>query len=138
MNCRRGPSGHGEKLSVGRPDPIELARARSWWGIDVAAPFAADSVSAVVTGTISGLVYEACPHTETTVIALEFGTVALEEFVDALRGDHRLHLYPTSEMDFVAVKKQIRDAFYVDTDLWRGMVPAQFRSAVGQAMVRLK
>ena len=43
--------------------------------------------------------------------------------------------YLANSQGNAAVKKWIRDAFYVDTDLWRGMVLGQFRGAVRQATI---
>src|SRR5262249_33000701 len=58
-------------------------------------------------------------HLEVTYLALEFGTQPSWEVLTALRADHWLHAVPnrvTGLRD--GVKRQIRDAFYIDAPWW--------------------
>ena len=68
-------------------------------------------------------------------MALEYGTYSREEMRAALQADNWLHAYgdPTAS-DAAAIKKQIRDAFYVDDDVWKAMVLAQSFQAIKQGL----
>jgi Protein of unknown function (DUF2817) len=61
-----------------------------------------------------------------TAIALEFGTVGPLQVLEALRADNwlRAHSDPLSP-NGRAIKDQITNAFYLDNDVWRGMVLGQ-------------
>jgi hypothetical protein len=61
-----------------------------------------------------------------------------EAVLNALRGDHWLHQHPDAGRDLrKRIKQELLDAFYVDSDEWRGMVAAQARVAVLQAFAAL-
>ncbi len=133
-----GPWGHGEKIFAGRPVPEELARARAWWGIDVFATFEPGSVSADVTGPVVGLAQEVCAEAEITGMGLEFGTLPMLEVMQALRADQWLHRNPQAPAgQAAAIKRALRDAFYGDTEGWKGMVTSQTRVTVLQAVTGL-
>lgn len=133
-----GPWGHGEKIFAGKPVAEELARARAWWGIDVFATFEPGSVSTDVTGPVVGLAAEVCPAAEITGMGLEFGTLPMAEVTQALRADQWLHRNPQAAPgQAAAIKRALRDAFYGDTEGWKGMVTAQTRVAVLQAVTGL-
>ncbi len=153
-----GPCGHGEKIFAGhnerfadKHDPLELARARAFWGADVFSIFDHQSVSRnSLGGGISCLVDE-CPQASTTGIGLEFGTLDRDTVIDALRTEHWLNKYPpakdspakdspaTNPQSTARVRQEIkRDllrAFYVDTPEWRAMVCAQVRVMALQALL---
>lgn len=96
------------------------------------------SASAEVRGPVPMCVYDECPRAEATSIALEFGTHPMQTVLDAIRGDHWLAIHrdaPPAVRD--AVKRAMREAFYVDTDAWRGMVLGQARTTVLQAVIAL-
>lgn len=64
-------------------------------------------------------------------IALEFGTLPLPDVLDALRGDHWLHVHPEADENQRALIKQaVWRAFYGDSDEWRDGVVAQVTDAV--------
>ncbi|MNW18186.1 hypothetical protein D3C71_2176440 [compost metagenome] len=61
------------------------------------------------------------------------------DVIDALRGDHWLHLHPDAPAELRrAIQQRMMDAFYVDTDLWRAQIVAQARQALFQAVDGLK
>jgi hypothetical protein len=133
-----GPYGHAEKIFAGRPGPDELPRARSWWGADVVAPFAGDSSSANVSGPLAGVIYDECAHARTTVLALEYGTLPVNDMLNALRADQCLQNHPDMPAaQRVAIKQVMRDAFYGDDDVWRGMILGQARVGIMQAIAGL-
>ena len=133
-----GPAGHGEKIFAGRDDAADLARARKWWGADVVSPYSGESASEEVRGPAAMCAHDECAQAEITLMALEFGTVPYEAVLNALRADHWLHAHPEASP---ALRKKIRqgllEAFYVDSDEWRGMVAAQSRVAVLQGFAAL-
>jgi Protein of unknown function (DUF2817) len=133
-----GPLGHGEKIYAGRSDPAELARARACWGADVFSPMSGDSFSAVVRGPASTAVYDECPGIDSIAIGLEFGTVPFMGIMQAMRADQWLQNHPeTPKAEHDRVKSALRDAFCIDSPEWRGMVAAQTRVAVVQALAAL-
>ncbi|WP_028223459.1 M14 family metallopeptidase [Paraburkholderia oxyphila] len=133
-----GPRGHGEKIYAGRNVSADLARARSWWGADVFAPFDDESESPVVSGPVASIAYDECPDTALGLIALEFGTLPFDEMIYRLRARHWLLRHPDAPAaQRHAILRQIRDAFYCDHDEWKGAVWAQTRVALVQALTGL-
>ncbi|WP_082305985.1 M14 family metallopeptidase [Achromobacter piechaudii] len=134
-----GPRGHGEKIYAGRRDEAEVARARQWWGLDIAVPFQGTSASVDITGHLAGLIYQACPRSSPTLMALEYGTVPFDDIVLALRGSNWLRANPDAP---AALRRDIRnatqDAFYCHAYDWHGMVLGQSRVAVLQALCGLQ
>ncbi|MCV2359560.1 M14 family metallopeptidase [Paucibacter sp. TC2R-5] len=130
-----GPSGHGERIFAGHDDGQSLARARAWWGRGVTSLADGSSSSAPLVGLMWSVVPELFPAAEYTGIALEFGTLPLADMLQALRADHWLEAHPQAPAaQAAAIKHQIRDAFYVDTDEWKQQLLAQAREACEQAL----
>ena len=70
--------------------------------------------------------YEECAQAEYTGIALEYGTLPQAEVQLALRADQWLENHPEAdEATRRAIKQQVRDAFYIDTDAWKEQIVAQ-------------
>ncbi|MCV2354701.1 M14 family metallopeptidase [Paucibacter sp. B2R-40] len=130
-----GPSGHGERIFAGQDDGRSLTRARLWWGKEVTSLLDGSSSSAPLVGLMWSVVPELFPTAEYTGIALEFGTLPLPEMLNALRADHWLEAHPEAPETLAqAIKRQIRDAFYVDTADWKQQLLTQARQACGQAL----
>jgi hypothetical protein len=84
-------------------------------------------------------VQDECPHAEYTGIALEYGTLPMNDMLMALRADHWLHIHPeASDALKKSIKAQIFSAFYTDTDVWREQIISQAREALFQAVEGLK
>ncbi len=129
-----GPSGHGERIFACRDDAAALARARAWWG-DVTSFYDGSSTSAVLTGLMFNSAYEECPQAEYTGIALEYGTLPQAEVQLALCADQWLQNHPEADdATRRAIKKQVRDAFYTDTDEWKARIVAQAVDAAEGAL----
>ncbi|MEJ2897131.1 M14 family metallopeptidase [Bordetella avium] len=130
-----GPYGHGEKIHGGRPeDHDNLALTRQIWGSDVIAAWENDSASRQVKGHALGALFEACPDTANFAIALEFGTrspTSLFQLRAEQWFEQRPHLARSSGQ--IQAKRELRDAFYVDEDIWMAMILAQSRSTILQA-----
>lgn len=134
-----GPSGVGERIYAGRNDEAAIARTRAWWGGNGATPvtsiYDGSSTSAFLTGLMCNAIYEECPQAEYAGIAMEYGTVPLQDVLSALRGEHWLHLHPEAPAGLAAqIKQQMKDAFYTDTDAWKDQVLRQAKEAMRQAV----
>ena len=134
-----GPSGVGERIYAGRDDAAAIARARAWWGgkdaTAVTTIYDGSSSSAFLTGLMWSAACEECPQAEYTGIALEYGTVPLMQALQALRAEHWLHLHPQAPAGLAAqIKRQMREAFYVETGEWKDQVLRQAREALFQAV----
>ncbi len=130
-----GPSGLGERIFACNDDAVALQRARSWWGSEVTSIYDGTSSSAELTGLMWTSVYDECPRAEYTGIALEYGTLPIFEVMQALRAEHWLNLHPEAPAAQAAqIKRQMMDAFYTDTDAWKGQIISQGRQAMFQAV----
>lgn len=134
-----GPSGHGERIHAGRDEAQALARARRWWDGGGATPVTStedgSSTSAPLTGLMCHSAYDECPQAEVTALTLEFGTQPAPAVLQALRADHWLHRHPEASPALAArVHAQMREAFYTDTDAWKGQVISQARQVLFQAV----
>lgn len=137
-----GPTGVAERICACRDDAAALQRTRHWWGADDQAPVTSiddgSSTSARLTGLMWSAVEEECPQAEYTGLVLEYGTLPLDQVLQALRADHWLHRHPQApEALRAAIGQQMRDAFYVNTDVWRAQVVVQARQAMFQAVAGL-
>lgn len=136
-----GPSGHGERIFADRNDPVSLARARAWWGAGgatVTSMYDGSSASAELTGLLFNAAYLHCPQAEYTGLALEYGTLPMHEVMTALRGDQWLYNHPEAGAEQrIALKRQMRDAFYVDTPLWKQQIVEQGLEVARQAVAGL-
>lgn len=134
-----GPSGLGERICACRDDPAALARARAWWGGAGATPvtsiYDGSSSSAFLTGLMWSAIYDECPNAEYTGIAMEYGTLPPFQMMQALRAEHWLNIHRDAPPALAAsIKQQMRDAFYVDTDEWKGQILSQARQSFVQAV----
>ncbi len=114
-----GPRGHGELISVDLPGGAEHLRAVAWFGDEVRIPGSGDSVSAKVNGTMEAGYHAQLKDTESTTIAIEYGTLPSDQVLGALRADNWLYLHGdvASEMG-QAIKREIRAAFYGEDHEW--------------------
>jgi len=133
-----GPRGHGEKIYNGRADAADIGRTREWWGQDVTSFLDGTSSSAPLVGINGGAIADECPAIPYASIALEYGTLPLRDMLGVLRADHWLHNHPDAPAGLRAtIRRQMRDAFYIDADDWKAQVLAQARTAALAALARL-
>ena len=130
-----GPEGYAEAIITTSPGSVESARAIEWHGLAAKVIGAGDSVSADIAGDWLCAAPSLLPHARVTGISLEYGTVNSNVVLDALRADNWLHAHgdPLGP-EAPPIKDQIFGAFYVDTDIWRGMVLGQSLMAVRESM----
>ena len=134
-----GPSGLGERIFACKDDKAAFERAKAWWDpkgeTRITSIYDGSSTSAFLTGLMWISIYEECPQAEYTGIAMEYGTLPFNEVSQALRADHWLHKHPEAPAEqHAAIKQQLMDAFYTDTDAWRGQIISQARQAMFQAV----
>lgn len=134
-----GPSGHGERIYAGLNDEATIARARRWWDgggkTPITSTYDGSSTSAPLTGLMWFSVHDECPNSEYTGIAMEYGTQPLIDVLQALRAEQWLQLHPEapqSQRD--AIKQQLLEAFYTDTDEWKHAILRQAHDAMLQAV----
>lgn len=133
-----GPNGHGERIFAGHDDPVQLARARAWWGDAVTSIYDGSSTSARLSGLMWMSVETECPQARYTGIALEYGTLPMDEVMLALRAEQWLQLHPDAPASQAqAIKRQFRDAFYTDTPQWKQAIVEQAHQAALQAVAGL-
>ena len=116
-----GPEGHTELICRHPVGSRALALARQWWGQDVTATEAGESASEVLGGNVRMAFDGWCPNAGVVVTtALEVGTVSGSRVLAALVADNWLHQRgdPHSPMA-ESIRRQVRDAFFVDTAAWR-------------------
>lgn len=117
-----GPAGYGEPIYPGT-DLVEYFRVLRWFGPEVTSTVKGDSASASLTGTLADGVRACAGSICSTYIAVEYGTIPVKEVLTALRGDHWLYAHSgPSDPHRDAIKKGIRDAFYVDESWWKAAV----------------
>jgi hypothetical protein len=135
-----GPSGVGEKIFAGGGGQGEspadaLARCRAWWGPEVTSIDEGSSSSAPLTGLIWNCAPQECPQADITAIALEYGTVPLMQTLQALRAEQWLENHPeTDEATAARIKREMLDAFFVDTPAWKASILDQGLAAVSAAI----
>ena len=115
-----------------------MRRARAWWGERVTSLYDGSSTSAPLQGLMWLAAYQECAQAEYTGIALEFGTLPTPEMLEALRADQWIENHPqapASQRD--AIKRQTRDAFYIDTPTWKSAVLEQSFDAARGALAGL-
>jgi hypothetical protein len=131
-----GASGYGEIITTALPDSAAFARARDWYGARVRT--IGGSVSATIAGDWVSSVPALAEGAAVTGVAIEFGTVAVLQVLEALVADNWLHCRGSVDAPEAAgIRKELRDAFYVDSDLWRGMILGQSLAACRQAIAGL-
>jgi hypothetical protein len=133
-----GPEGYAEPIITTDPDTPETARAIQWHGQAAKVVGSGESASAEIAGDWLWAAPRLLPHAQVTGISLEYGTVDSAVVLEALRADNWLHNYGDPRSDVaIPIKQQILDAFYVDSDIWRGMVLGQSVMTVRQAIYGL-
>ena len=118
-----GPYGYGEIISNHLGDDPGGARVRDWFGAEATSTDGGTSTSVVISGDTHIGLAQSLPRAEATGITLEYGTLPLEEMLDAVRADNWVHVHgDLSSPKGKEIKAQIRAAFYPDKDDWKKMV----------------
>jgi hypothetical protein len=132
-----GPWGQAELIAT-RPDDAERARLAAWFGA-YTVPSDGTSVSADVTGDILEALRRWLPGTETTLVAVEWGTVDVVTVSNALRADAWLHAHGELRSPAGArIKDELRAAFAPPEGDWAAAVTERFATVVAQATAGLR
>lgn len=130
-----GPWGLGEHIAVVPTTSADFRRAASWYGNGLMSPNDGTSTSAPIVGDGLSGSHKLLPQAQVTAVALEFGTLKIEQILEAVRADAWLHAYGDPESpEGRAIKAQIRAAFFGEGDYWRGMILGQSLLATRQAV----
>ncbi|MDZ3833604.1 MAG: M14 family metallopeptidase [Sphingopyxis sp.] len=130
-----GPAGYAEPIS----GTAALGDAVRIFGGHVTSSDDGSSVSAPIVGDGLSAAAGLLPQAHIVPLALEFGTLPGTQVLDALRADAWLHAHGELGSDQAkAIKRQVRDAFYIDDDLWRGMVLGQSLQYTRMAIAALQ
>lgn len=133
-----GPSGLGERIFADHDDALALARVRDWWardGASVTSIYDGSSTSAQLTGMLFHGVREECPQAQYTGMALEYGTHPIAQVMHALRAGNWLNQHPEAPADqAAAIRQQVMDAFYTQTDAWKRQILDQAAQAIEQGV----
>ncbi|KQB55178.1 hypothetical protein AQS70_19470 [Pseudomonas endophytica] len=123
-----GPYGVGERIYKGHMTPTDIARSRDWWGPHVTSSEDGTSSSAMLNGTQDLAVMHECAQAQYNGLTLEFGTKPGPAVLNALRADQWLQNNPqATDIQHAQIKRQLRDAFYIDSDDWKRRVLEQAR-----------
>ena len=69
---------------------------------------------------------------------MEYGTVPFEQVMEALRAEQWLENHPEApQAQRQQIKRQMRDAFYTDTEAWKSRIVEQGVEAAHQAVAGL-
>lgn len=130
-----GPYGVGERIYKGHTTSNGIARAREWWGPKVTSSEDGSSSSAVLNGTLDLAVMQECPLAQYNGLTLEYGTKPGPAVLNALRADQWLQNNPqANDTQRTQIKRQLRDAFYIDSDDWKRRVLEQARDVTAQTL----
>lgn len=133
-----GPRGVGELIYKGHKRPEDIARARRWWGPDVTSSLEGNSSSAVLNGTLDSAILEECSQAEYTGLTLEYGTKPGPVVLKTLCADQWLENNPqTGKSQRYTIKRQLREAFYIEEDDWKTAVLEQARQVTENARLGL-
>ncbi len=118
-----GPWGYGEPIVTHGNGSPALARARQWYGDRITSTALGNSTSADVRGDMLTGVEHRYGNIEVTGLAVEYGTLPLDQVLDAVRADNWLHMRGTlNNRQGREIKAMVRDAFYGDKDDWKDMI----------------
>jgi len=133
-----GPWGFATQIVTQPRHSAQFARAARWFGAATTSIYDGDSVSAAIAGDGLSAAAGILPHAEVTVLALEVGTLTTPQVLEALCADAWLHAHGDLSSPLGrAIQSQVRDAFFGDTDDWKGMVAGQSLLACRQAAAGL-
>ncbi|MBI1243440.1 MAG: DUF2817 domain-containing protein [Alphaproteobacteria bacterium] len=118
-----GPRGYGEIIFALPDKHSGFARALDWYGSDLTSTEMGTSTSAPLVGTNGDGFVRFLPGAQLTAVALEYGTLPLDDVLDAVRADNWLHFHgDLASEDSRRIKTQMRDAFAPNDPAWRQSV----------------
>ncbi|HLT76493.1 MAG TPA: M14 family metallopeptidase [Ferrovibrio sp.] len=133
-----GPFGYSEMICRHPPGSENLELARRWFGEAVTSPALGQSDSPIIEGNLRMGIVRFCPRAVTVALNIEVGTLSSEEVRLSVIADNWLHLRgdvfsPLGQQ----IKKQIRAAFYPESDAWRQLCYPRAVEIQSQALAGL-
>jgi hypothetical protein len=132
-----GPRNAATRLLTRPADDATVRRARDWWG-EVETADERRSASVPLRGEMMPAWAAGNPGVEFTGLVVEFGTETRLRVMDALRGDHWLHLHPEASAAVRArVERSMRAAFAPDDADWQRCALALGLDVIARAVAGL-
>jgi len=129
-----GEHGAAEMITEDLPGSAGYKRAKAMWE-NVQSSESGESVSPPLHGTLDSAVMKWMKGKELTFAAIEVGTRPSRDVFLAMRRENWLHLNAQpNDPIWPKVKREIRDAFYPDTDKWKRLVWGHAMRAVDGAL----
>ena len=127
-----GPFGHGELICAVAPSSKSFARAKAWYGDEMTSPESGTSTSAIVSGVMTDAFPQELPDAAVAAIAIEYGTYAVPEVLNAVRADNWLHQRGdvTSALGR-ELTADMKERFFPAGDKWREMVWTRADQTIG-------
>jgi hypothetical protein len=132
-----GSFGAGEVLYPLPTSHPSYSVLKEQYGQDLRCLFANESVSGVVSGSI-GNAFDRMLNGKVHPIALEFGTVALSDMLNALRFDAQIYARrEASDLKIRHCRHVMRSAFVSDDPIWRRNVLLRFQTVTERLITLL-
>jgi len=132
-----GESGGAEMIVDAAPGTAHFARARTIWGQAAVSGSGGQSLSAPLTGTLDVGLERILAPAELTFAALEVGTMPLSGMLRALRIANWQDHFAPDKSRAQTVSRLMRDAFYIDTAVWKRRVWDHATRHVAEALAAL-
>lgn len=134
-----GPYGYGELMTPSKPGEAVFDLFHSFYGDEVHSTTAGASAYAGSRGSILAGFQPGVEGVRWAALGVEFGTRERSRVTAAVRADHWLDVHgnPGSEQG-LEIKRNIRDAFYVEEDPWKEQVFTRGRQVVATALARVR
>ena len=130
-----GRYGAAEVITSESEEAAAYRRAQEWWGERATSTVAGDSVSPPVYGALKLAFQKMLPDAQVTAVGLEFGTYPASEVFWTLRAENWLHHHGgAGYAEAGAIKADLKQKFYPQSDDWKDQVWRQGREVVLQAL----
>ena len=134
-----GPFGHGELICAVPPSAKSFPRAKAWYGDELTSPEGGTSTSAIVVGIMTDAFPQELPDALVTPVAIEYGTYAVPDVLNAVRADNWLHQRgDLGSAQGRALKADMKERFFPAGDKWREMVWTRADQTIGWALKGLQ
>jgi hypothetical protein len=134
-----GPYGYGELMTPSKPGEMVFDLFHSWYGDEVHSTTAGASAYAGSKGSILAGFQPQVDGVRWAALGVEFGTRERSQVTGAVRADHWLDVHGDAQSAQAReIKRNLRDAFYVEEDAWKQKVWERGRDVVATAIARLQ